>query len=102
MQIFEVRISPEYREDLIGIVEYLNKFSPIIGAKYYALIQEKVSSLKTMPFRCPLVRDEILAEKGFRWIFAKNYVIFFTVDERESIVYIERILYSRVAFDVLL
>ena len=102
MRIFDVKLSLEYEDSLIGIIEYLNGFSPLIGAKYYEMIQEKVFSLAIMPLRCPLVRDDRLAEKGVRKISAKNYDIFFIVDENSGIVYVERILYSSMAFDILL
>ena len=102
MKLFNIKVSPSAKSDLKDITEYLSEFDHRIATKYRNIIGDAIASLHTMPLRCPLVRDELLAEKGFRWIFAKNYVVFFTVDEENGIVYIERILYSRMAYDVLL
>jgi len=102
MRIFNVIMLPKAESDLLGIIEYLNKFSPAIGGKYYDLIQSKVRSLAKMPLRQPIVRDERLSRAQVRWTIAKNYTIFFTVDVKNHTVYIERILYSRMAYDVLL
>jgi len=102
MQIFNVTISSDAQNDLASIIEYLNKFSPAIGAKYYDLISNKILSLQKMPLRLPVVRDERLTKEQVRWIFAKNYVIFFVADRKTSVVDVKRILYSSMAFDVLL
>ena len=102
MKKYNIIFSPDADNDLADIVLYLGGFSPNIALKYYDEITAKAYTLETMPFRCSLVRDESLAEKGVRRISAKNYDIYFTVDEGENTVYIERILYSSMAFDVLL
>ena len=102
MQKYDIIVLETADRDLDDIIVYLSNFSPNIAQRYYDEITIKMTSLTSMPNRYPLVRDELLSKKGIRWVFAKNYVIFFTVDESESIVYIERILYSRMAYDVLL
>ena len=48
-----------------------------------------------MPQKCPLVRDERLASIGYRKLLVKNYVVFFTIDEKAKVVDVERILYAR-------
>jgi len=102
MQNFNVDISDKAQNDLISITEYLNKFSTEIGAKYYDLIMEKILKLNTLPLAFPLVRDPVLRKKGIRWIYARNYIIYFVVNENNSQVIVERILYSRRAYDAIL
>jgi plasmid stabilization system protein ParE len=41
------------------------------------------------------VRDERLAVMGFRILLIKNYIAFYTIDEPNKIVNVERILYGR-------
>ncbi|WP_083809940.1 type II toxin-antitoxin system RelE/ParE family toxin [Mahella australiensis] len=39
--------------------------------------------------------DERLASLGYRKLIVKNYVVFFTIDEKSKVVDIARILYAR-------
>jgi plasmid stabilization system protein ParE len=41
------------------------------------------------------VTDERLAMKGYHKLPVKNYIIFFTIDEKSKVVDVERILYAR-------
>lgn len=102
MQNFHVILTDRAKADLVDIVGYLNKFSVETGTKYVKLIYKKMNALKTFPRACPLVRIERLRKYGIRWTVARNYAIFFTIDEENSIVYIERIMYSRREYDALL
>ena len=102
MQIFDVDMSDKAQDDLISITEYLNRFSIEIGDKYYALIMEKVLKLNTLPLSYPLLRDPVLRKKGIRWTYARNYIIYFVVKEDINQVIVERILYSRRAYDAIL
>ena len=93
---------PLAQADIRDILEYLNTFSLDIALKYADFIDEAINSLSTMPERCPLVRTESLKAKGYRWLPARNYTIFFTIDENADAVRIERVLYSRREYDVIL
>ena len=102
MRIFDVTITEEAEADLISIVKYLNNFSPSIGERYYTLIGKKIKSLRRMPQRCSLVHSKRLRYEGVRWIYAKNYVVFFVIDEKKNIVDVKRILHALQEYDVLL
>jgi len=102
MQNFKVRLTENAINDLIGITKYLNNFASETALKYYNLIHEKTNSLSVFPTGYPLVRDERLRDLGIRWTCVRNYTIYFTVDEKNNIVFIENILYSRRAYDALL
>jgi len=95
MQKFNVTMSDDATDDLFDIVDYLNGFSLAIGEKYFDEIFKKVNSLETLPERCPLVAYTPLCEKDYRWLFVRNYTIFFTIHKAENFVSIRRILYAR-------
>jgi len=59
------------------------------------LIEQTLLKLSNMPQAHPLVRDERLASMGYRRIEIKNYTAFFTINESDKVVDIERILYAR-------
>jgi plasmid stabilization system protein ParE len=88
--------------DIEAIVEYLSGFSENIALSYYEYIDECIKSLSTMPKRCPLVRNEELKAKGYRWVSVRNYTVFFIVDDDTNTVRINRVLYSKREYDVLL
>ena len=57
--------------------------------------EKAIFSLEEMPYRYPLVADEVLANQGFRFFSVDNYLVFFIVREDKNIVVIERFLYKR-------
>jgi len=48
-----------------------------------------------MPQKCSFVTDERLTMLGYRNLPVKNYIIFFTINEKSKVVDVERILYAR-------
>jgi plasmid stabilization system protein ParE len=59
------------------------------------IIEKTIGGLEEMPQRYPLVAEERLAAMGYRKSIIKNYIAFFTIDEKNKIVDVERILYAR-------
>jgi plasmid stabilization system protein ParE len=58
-------------------------------------IEEALTKLSDIPDSYPLVRDDRLASMGYRRLEVNNYTAFFTINEKDKIVDIERILYAR-------
>ena len=58
-------------------------------------IEEALTKLADMPDSYPLVRDDRLASMGYRRLEVKNYTAFFTINDKERVVDVERILYAR-------
>jgi len=102
MKGYKIVDMPLAQADIRTILDYLDTFSLDIALKYAEFFDDAISSLSTMPERCPFVRNESLKAKGYRWLSVRNYTIFFTIDESANVVRIERILYSRREYDVIL
>ena len=102
MQEYNVVLSETAESDLDDVVEYLCNFSPNIARRYFDEIMVKVLSLSLMPQRCPLVQDSALREKGYRWLFVRNYTVFFVIDEAVNVVDVRAIMYSRREYTALL
>ena len=102
MQEYSVILSDIAENDLDEVVEYLSNFSPNIARRYYDEIMVKTLSLSLMPQRCPFVHDDDLRKKGYRWLFVRNYTIFFVVDEEYHVVDIRAIMYSGREYTALL
>ena len=94
---YRVYVSEPAEKDLRDIVRYISSqlLAPITAMKMMETIEEELSKLSEMPCRYPVVRDDRLASMGYRRLDIKNYTAFFTVNEKEKAVDIERILYAR-------
>lgn len=97
MKKYGVYMTHTATEDLKGIVSYIvsELREPSIAKKLMGNIKEAVLSLQQMPTRHSLLGDANLAAQGIRKIVVDNYIAFYTVSEKDEVVTIVRILYSR-------
>jgi toxin ParE1/3/4 len=96
MAKYRVDVSEPAENDLRDIVRYIaSQLSvPISATRMMELFEEAMLSLSDMPQRCPLVSDDRLSQMGYRKLIVKNYVVFFSIDEKNKVVDVERILYG--------
>jgi len=97
MAKYRVDISEPAESDFRYIVRYIASLldAPISALHMTELIEAAMIGLSDMPQRCPLVADERLSQMGHRKLTVKNYVVFFSIDEKSKVVDIERILFGR-------
>lgn len=97
MAQYRVDVSEPAENDLMDIVRYIvsQLSAPISALHMMELLEEAMAGLADMPQRHPLVVDERLAQMGYRKLPVKNYIVFFSIDEKHKMVDIERILYGR-------
>lgn len=93
MESYNVKIYPSAEQDLLDIIEYLNTLSAEAALRYFDLLTEQIASLSIMPERCPHPKDLALTAKGYRYLIAENYLVFYKVVG--DTVQIHRILYAR-------
>jgi len=97
MDKYDVIVETTAVSDLRDIYQYITETlkEPVVAKRIHESIKEKVYSLDQIPQRHPLVRDEILAGRGLRWMPVENYSILYIIDEANYKVNVIRILYSR-------
>jgi toxin ParE1/3/4 len=97
MAKYRVELSEPAENDLRDIVRYISAqlSAPMTALKMIGIIEEAIMGLTVMPQKCPPVADERLALMGYRKLLVKNYIVFFTIDEKSKMVDVERILYAR-------
>ncbi len=97
MNRYRIDISEPAENDLRDMVRYIaaQLSVPLTALKMMDLVEEAIMGLAIMPQKCSPVNDERLAVMGYRKLQVKNYVVFFTINERAKVVDIERILYVR-------
>jgi len=94
---YRVNITEPAEIDLGEIAEYIAEElnAPATARNMVVNIRKTIATLSFSPQGLPKVRDDRLAAKGYRWIGIKNYVAFYTIDEQERVVNVERVLYGR-------
>lgn len=94
---YKVIITPQAQQHLKGIRDYIlyELKSPIAAKNTLLLLKSEIESLEYMPNRFPLVNEIRQNENNIHKISVKNFLIYFTVDENESTVYVFAVIYAR-------
>ena len=97
MAKYRVDISEPAENDLRDIVRYISsKFqAPLTALRMMDAIEKAADGLSDMPQSNPSVVDERLSSIGYRKLIVKNYIIFFTINEKDKVVDVERVLFAR-------
>jgi plasmid stabilization system protein ParE len=97
MPRYRIDISEPAENDLYDIIRYIDAqlSAPMSALKMAETIEETLAGLADMPYAYPQVVDERLASRGYRKLIVKNYIVFFTINEKRKIIDVERILYAR-------
>lgn len=84
------------QQDLKNIYEYIaySLQSPQVAQSMSNRLMQAARSLEDMPERNPLYREEPWHSQGIRFLPAKNYLLFYTVNKETNTVSIARILYG--------
>lgn len=98
--MYKIRIYKAAKRDLMDIIEYINTLSEQTALNQYDRIIKKISSLKEMPERCSMLRDDQLRIKGYRALIVDNYMVFYVV--KGDTVQVHRILYGKRNYEWLL
>lgn len=83
-------------EELDSIVDYISNvlLEPKIAENLFNLIISEIKGLNQMPMRNKLWDDEPWRSQGIRVMRVKNYFVFYYPNEKETTVYITRIMYA--------
>ncbi|NMB24865.1 MAG: type II toxin-antitoxin system RelE/ParE family toxin [Firmicutes bacterium] len=94
---YRIDVSEPAENDLRDIVRYISSqlSAPITAIEMMDTIEDAIVGLTEMPQKYALVTDERLASMGYRKLVVKNYIVFFTVNQRSRTIEVERILYAR-------
>jgi toxin ParE1/3/4 len=92
-------LSRAYR-DLDGIYAYVAKtlLEPSAAQKLLNALEEAIIGLEELPQRGTLRKNGASADKGYRQLFVKNFIVIYRVDEAEKQVVIVTVRYSKSQF----
>ena len=95
--MYHIDITEPAENDIQDAVKYITEhlLNPSAAERLIDDTENAVNSLSNMPDRHALVKDEVLARLGFRFIPVKNYLVFYIIREEIKTVVIQRFLYGR-------
>ena len=84
-------------EQLSEIVQYISVTlrSPQAGMNTLDALEEEIDSLSAMPSRYPTIEDDPAGDRGIRKTRAKNFNIYYRVDDAQKRVNILAVCYAR-------
>lgn len=96
MDKYKIFIYPRAYRDIDGIYAYIaeNLQERETALKMVDTLEEAIYSLSQMPQRGSIRRVGAFANKGYRQLFVKNYIIIYTVKQEEKEVHIVTIRYA--------
>jgi addiction module toxin relE len=99
--MYKVRLTNQAKEHLMLIRNYYKDElkEPNVAYRLINLLKSKMMSLSKMTYRVKCVDEEPWRRYGLRKIIAKNYNIYFLIDDDKKIVNIVAIIYSRMNQD---
>jgi len=95
--MYHVDITEPAEQDIQAAVKYIAEDlkNPIAADRLLNNAVEAILSLEEMPLRYPLVDDEVIAGFGLRFFPVRNYLVFYSVQEKAKTVLIERFIYGK-------
>ncbi len=97
MESYAVELTRQAKEQLSEIVRYIavRLGSPQAAVSTLDALEEEIDSLSAMPFRYPAIEDDPAGDRGIRRTRAKNFNIYYHVDDSQKRVSILAVCYAR-------
>lgn len=95
---YNVRIMEKAEQDLSEIVTYFTEklCNPSAAESLLEEFLEEKNNISDNPYMYPLSNDSVLQSEGYhRFLFKKNYIAMYLIDDVEKEVYIMRIFYEK-------
>ena len=97
MSDYRIIITPDAIRDLTELRDYIADvlFAPDTALAYIQTIRREIGSLARMPDRHRCVDQEPWRTRGVRKIIAKNFYVYYRIDEQANTVYILNVIYAK-------
>lgn len=93
---YTVIILPLAKKDIYAYTDYIayELSSPKTALKMAEELQNTINTLSIFPYKHQLDNDPNLSKLGIRTMYYKKYKIFFSIFEKEKIIYILRVIHT--------
>ena len=97
MDFYEIIMTPDAMDNLTELRDYIADvlLVPDTALTYICAIREEINKLSETPERNKTVDDEPWHSRGIREIMAKNFYVYYRIDEDSKRVYILNIIYTK-------
>lgn len=94
---YTIKLTDDAVENLTEIRDYIANtlLAPETALNYIRSIRKEITRLSDFPSEIKPVEDEPWHSIGIRRILAKNFFVYFRVDENSKTVFILNVLYAR-------
>jgi plasmid stabilization system protein ParE len=94
--MYSVHITDIAEADILSTVKYIADVLKAPASANHLLdeIEKYENILENTPNMYSFVPDEYLTTKGLKYVMVKNYMLFYTINEKEKIVTVIRFLYG--------
>lgn len=95
--IYKLVVSKPAEKDLADILQYISKdlSAPKAASDFLDEVLKCYDNVAANPLMYALCDNDRLKNKKYRKAIIKNYIMFYRVDEENSMVYIMRFIYGR-------
>lgn len=87
---YSLRYLPVAEEDLISILDWIAKDSPIRALKFVDKLEEKIGKLVQFPLPGRVPRHHKLREYGYRVLIVEDFLVFYII--RKKTIEIHRVI----------
>ena len=104
MTKWKVEITESAERDLAEAMTYIHDQlgNPQAALRLLDEFESRVGDLSSGPFVYPRVRHARLSRLGYRWVNVGNYMAFYTTDRTTETVTIDRLLFGRANWRMIL
>ena len=97
MKSYTVEMTRQAEEQLSEIVQYISVTlqSPQAAMNTLDALEDEINSLSSMPARYPAIEDDSAGDRGIRKTRARNFNIYYLVDDAKKRVNILAVCYAR-------
>ncbi|MCL2812163.1 MAG: type II toxin-antitoxin system RelE/ParE family toxin [Clostridia bacterium] len=101
---YRVAYAPTAYTDLDELFAYIahELHEPDTAFNLIERIEAFILKLQDFPYKAPIARDALLANKGYRMLTVENFAVFYLVDDEKQAISIRRIVYGKRNFQWLL
>ena len=102
--MFKIVMTEQAENDIAEIGDYIayTLLELETASSFVKGLRKAIASLHDMPERYTLMRDEILAKQGIRWMPYKSHYVFYQVVSHAKKVIVLRVGYNRENWEIIL
>jgi len=94
---YSFKFTENAEEDLNDILKYISEdlSNPSAASGLAHRIFECIDNVRVFPESGLIVENDFLADKTIRKVLVENYTIYYKADDKNKLIYIVRLVYSR-------